>query len=192
MTLHACCCSTDTEKGDGIYDLAVIGAGSAGFSAGFSAAIAAAELGAQVALIGHGTIAGTCTNVGCVPSKTMIRAIETLHQAEAASRFAGIRAEGRITDWRQVVRQRTSWCPSSGKRSTSISCPATTPSLTKKAGRTLPLTERPLTENRSKPAESSSRPAQPRRCHRSRGSSPCPISPARLLWSSCSSRSHYS
>lgn len=65
MTLHACCCSTDTEKGNGIYDLAVIGAG----SAGFSAAIAAAELGAQVALIGHGTIGGSCTNVGCVPSK---------------------------------------------------------------------------------------------------------------------------
>ena len=36
----------------GLYDLAVIGAG----SAGFSAAITAAELGARVALIGHGTI----------------------------------------------------------------------------------------------------------------------------------------
>jgi mercuric reductase len=36
----------------------------------------------------------------------MIRAVETLHQAKAASRFAGVRAEGRITDWRQVVRQK--------------------------------------------------------------------------------------
>jgi mercury(II) reductase len=89
-------------KANGEYDLAVIGAG----SAGFSAAIAAAELGANVALIGHGTIGGTCVNVGCVPSKTMIRAMETLHHAEAASRFAGIRAEGRITDWRAVVRQK--------------------------------------------------------------------------------------
>lgn len=69
------------------------------------AAITAAELGANVALIGHGTIGGACTSVGCAPSKTMIRATETLHQAEAASRFAGIRAEGRITDWRAVVRQ---------------------------------------------------------------------------------------
>src|SRR5438105_811873 len=84
------------------YDLAVIGAG----SAGFSAAIAAAELGANVALIGHGTIGGTCVNVGCVPSKTLIRATETLHQAQAAARFAGIRAEGRVTDWRAVVRQK--------------------------------------------------------------------------------------
>ncbi len=40
----------DTSKRDGGYDLAVIGAG----SAGFSAAITAAEAGARVALIGHG------------------------------------------------------------------------------------------------------------------------------------------
>jgi mercuric reductase len=96
------CCATDALRGGGTYDLAVIGAG----SAGFSAAIAAAELGANVALVGHGTIGGTCVNVGCVPSKTMIRATETLHQAQAAARFAGIRAEGRITDWRALVRQK--------------------------------------------------------------------------------------
>jgi mercury(II) reductase len=100
MTMSECC--APSAKANGEYDLAVIGAG----SAGFSAAIAAAELGANVALIGHGTIGGTCVNVGCVPSKTMIRATETLHQAQAASRFAGIRAEGRITDWQAVVRQK--------------------------------------------------------------------------------------
>ena len=55
--------------------MAVIGAG----SAGFSAAIAAADLGAKVALVGHGTIGGTCVNVGCVPSKTLIRAAEAVH-----------------------------------------------------------------------------------------------------------------
>ena len=96
------CYATGSPKSGGGYDLAIIGAG----SAGFSAAIAAAELGANVALIGNGTIGGTCINVGCVPSKTIIRATETLHQAQAASRFAGIRAEGRITDWRAVVRQK--------------------------------------------------------------------------------------
>src|SRR5882724_2153778 len=96
------CCATDSRRTSGGYDLAVVGAG----SAGFSAAIAAAELGANVALIGHGTIGGTCVNVGCVPSKTMIRAAETLYHAEAASRFAGIRAEGCIADWRAVMRQK--------------------------------------------------------------------------------------
>ena len=64
------------------YDVAVIGAG----SAGFSAAITAADEGAQVALIGYGTIGGTCVNVGCVPSKALIRAAETLHVASAAKR----------------------------------------------------------------------------------------------------------
>jgi mercuric reductase len=100
MTMSECC--APGAKANGEYDLAVIGAG----SAGFSAAIAAAEFGANVALIGHGTIGGTCVNVGCVPSKTMIRATETLYHAEAASHFAGIRAEGRITDWQAVVHQK--------------------------------------------------------------------------------------
>jgi mercuric reductase len=84
------------------YDLAVIGAG----SGGFSAAITAAEQGARVALIGHGTIGGTCVNVGCVPSKTLIRAAETQHQAHAAARFAGISAKARIDDWPAVLHQK--------------------------------------------------------------------------------------
>lgn len=96
------CCASDAPRANGGYDLAVIGAG----SAGFSAAIAAAELGANVALIGHGTIGGTCVNTGCVPSKTMIRTVEAVHHAETASRFAGIRAEGGIVDWGAVVRQK--------------------------------------------------------------------------------------
>jgi mercury(II) reductase len=80
----------------------VIGAG----SAGFAAMIAASEQGAQVALIGHGTIGGTCVNVGCVPSKTLIRAAETVHQARAASRFAGLRGDAAVADWRALVAQK--------------------------------------------------------------------------------------
>ncbi len=94
------CCPPGPENGG--YDLAVIGAG----SAGFSAAITAAETGARVALIGHGTIGGTCVNVGCVPSKTMIRAVEIMHQARTASRFAGIKAQAHIEDWRALTAQK--------------------------------------------------------------------------------------
>jgi mercury(II) reductase len=86
----------------GAYDLVVIGAG----SAGFSASITAAEQGAQVALIGSGTIGGTCVNIGCVPSKTLIRAAEMLHNARVAARFAGITAEAELSDWRGTVRQK--------------------------------------------------------------------------------------
>ena len=92
----------DTPKRDGGYDLAVIGAG----SAGFSAAITAAEAGARVALIGHTKIGGTCVNFGCVPSKALIRAVETLHQAGTASRFEGISAEATMTNWAATMAQK--------------------------------------------------------------------------------------
>ncbi|MEO4045318.1 mercury(II) reductase [Hoeflea sp. CAU 1731] len=92
------CCSTNDKSKNG-YDLAVIGAG----SAGFSAAITAAEQGANVALIGHGTIGGTCVNIGCVPSKTMIRAAEALHGARAAGRFPGLAGEANIVDWGRLI-----------------------------------------------------------------------------------------
>ena len=77
------------------YDLIVLGAG----SAGFSAAITAAEMDKRVALIGHGTIGGTCVNVGCVPSKTMIRAAEALHASRTASRFPGLGGQAQLESW---------------------------------------------------------------------------------------------
>lgn len=95
----ACCPSSG--KNDG-YDLAVIGAG----SAGFSAAITAADQGAQVALIGHGTIGGTCVNVGCVPSKALIRAAEAVYHANSAPRFAGVEAAGKVKDWSALRAQK--------------------------------------------------------------------------------------
>ena len=97
---HDCCAVPPAPKS--APDLVVIGAG----SAGFSAAIRASELGARVALIGAGTIGGTCVNIGCVPSKTLIRAAETLHHGKTASRFAGITASARLTDWTALVAQK--------------------------------------------------------------------------------------
>ena len=94
------CCEPVAPKGR--YDLAVIGAG----SAGFSAAITAADQGAQVALIGHGTIGGTCVNVGCVPSKALIRATEAVHHANNASRFTGVSAKGHVADWAALRQQK--------------------------------------------------------------------------------------
>ncbi|MFQ5938981.1 MAG: mercury(II) reductase [Alphaproteobacteria bacterium] len=101
MTAPSCCAHGAGEPRNNL-ELVVIGAG----SAGFAAAIRGAELGARVMLVGVGTIGGTCVNVGCVPSKTLIRAVETLHQADAAARFAGIRAEATLGDWREVVAQK--------------------------------------------------------------------------------------
>ena len=94
------CCASNGKNGR--YDLAVVGAG----SAGFSAAITAAGQGANVALIGHGMIGGTCVNIGCVPSKALIRATGSIHDAAAARRFAGIVADGRVTDWKALIGQK--------------------------------------------------------------------------------------
>ncbi len=95
------CCSSDPNSG---YDILVIGAG----SAGFSAAITAADSGARVALIGHGTIGGTCVNVGCVPSKALIRAMEAAHSSHAAARFSGVTVTSSVQDWSAVQAQKSS------------------------------------------------------------------------------------
>jgi hypothetical protein len=63
--------SDDKAGGDGgKLHIAVIGSG----GAAMAAALKAVEQGAHVTLIERGTIGGTCVNVGCVPSKIMIRA----------------------------------------------------------------------------------------------------------------------
>ena len=93
---------TNVATLDSHPDIAIIGAG----SAGFSAAIKAAELGARTLLIGHGTLGGTCVNIGCVPSKTLIRATQTLHEARVASRFSGITATATLTDWPALLAQK--------------------------------------------------------------------------------------
>ena len=93
--MNDCC----TPGSGGRYDLVVVGAG----SAGFSAAITAAGTGAKVALIGHGTIGGTCVNVGCVPSKAMIRAAESIHGAKSANRFPGVTGSAKVENWTQLI-----------------------------------------------------------------------------------------
>tara|TARA_R110002012_G_scaffold30300_2_gene92155 strand:+ start:1458 stop:2888 length:1431 start_codon:yes stop_codon:yes gene_type:complete len=95
----------DTDRNDdgyGGYDLIVIGAG----SAGFSASITAADAGKRVALVGHGTIGGTCVNVGCVPSKAMIRAAEAIHGAHSAGRFPGLSGQAQVDDWQTLVQSK--------------------------------------------------------------------------------------
>src|SRR5215470_9581016 len=102
MTAHDCCAPA-AKRGNGRYDLVVVGAG----SAGFSAAITAAEQGAQVALLGHGTIGGTCVNIGCIPSKALIRAAEAVQHANAAPvRFDGITSHASVVDWAAQVAQK--------------------------------------------------------------------------------------
>lgn len=68
--------------------MAIVGSG----GAAFAAAIRAAEEGAQVTLIERGTTGGTCVNVGCVPSKIMIRSAHIAHVRQVSPFDAGISA----------------------------------------------------------------------------------------------------
>jgi mercuric reductase len=87
------------EEGD--YDLLLIGSG----GAAFSAAIKAVEHGARVAMIERGTIGGTCVNIGCVPSKTMLRAGEINHLAKQHS-FTGLQTTAGQVDLASLVNQK--------------------------------------------------------------------------------------
>lgn len=82
-------------------DLIIIGGG----SAAFAAAIKTSELGGRAIIINEGLpVGGTCVNVGCVPSKTMIRAAEA-HYRSANHNFDGIDSSSRVTDFGAITRQ---------------------------------------------------------------------------------------
>jgi mercuric reductase len=89
------------SAGGAEYDLMSIGGG----SAAFAGAIKAAELGAKVAIIEKGTIGGTCVNIGCVPSKTLIKAAELCYHSAYPS-FEGLTACPPPSDWQRVVQQK--------------------------------------------------------------------------------------
>jgi len=83
------------------FGLVIVGGG----SAAFAAAIKGAELGARVGMVEGGTLGGTCVNVGCVPSKTLIRAAEAQHR-RVHHGFAGIPAGDGRPDWSLVRGQK--------------------------------------------------------------------------------------
>lgn len=87
--------------GDYEYDLAIIGSG----GGAFAAAIRAVDLGARVVMVERGTIGGTCVNVGCVPSKTLLRAAETYHRA-GHHPFEGVETKAGAVDYRETVAQK--------------------------------------------------------------------------------------
>lgn len=82
--------------------LVIIGGG----SAAFTAATKAHELGARITLINDGLpLGGCCINVGCIPSKTLLRAAEAHHRGNH-SRFDGVTSQSRITDFSKIIDQK--------------------------------------------------------------------------------------
>src|SRR5438105_157295 len=82
---------TDSIYGEGIirpmsakdFDVMVIGGG----GSGYAAASTAARHGARVAMIEDWKLGGTCLNVGCVPSKTLLRSAHVWELIKRAAEF---------------------------------------------------------------------------------------------------------
>ncbi len=83
------------------FEVVVLGSG----SAAFAVAIKASELGARVAMTEHGTIGGTCVNVGCIPSKNLIQAAE-LYYAPTYRAFKGLHLRKSQLDFVALIRQK--------------------------------------------------------------------------------------
>ncbi len=73
------------------FDIVVIGGG----PGGYVCAIRAAQLGLKAACIeSRGTLGGTCLNVGCIPSKSLLNLSENFHKAKKEFNKQGIELEG--------------------------------------------------------------------------------------------------
>ena len=67
-----------------MFDVIVIGGG----PAGYVCAIRSSQLGLKTACIeSRGTLGGTCLNIGCIPSKSLLNLSEAFHQAQDFSKI---------------------------------------------------------------------------------------------------------
>ncbi|QQE78471.1 mercury(II) reductase [Alicyclobacillus sp. SO9] len=80
------------------YDLLIIGSG----GSAFSAAIQAVSYGAKVAMVERGTVGGTCVNIGCVPSKNMLRAGE-INRIATQNPFQGLNTSAGPIDLGKLI-----------------------------------------------------------------------------------------
>ncbi len=81
------------------YDVIIIGAG----PGGYVCAIRCAQLGLKTAVVeGRETLGGTCLNVGCIPSKALLHATHSLHEAEHNFARMGLKGKSPSVDWAQM------------------------------------------------------------------------------------------
>ncbi len=82
------------------YNVVVIGSG----PGGYIAAIRCAQLGMKVAIIEkYDVLGGTCTNVGCIPSKALLDSSEHYYNAEKAFEEHGISTKGLSFNFEKIV-----------------------------------------------------------------------------------------
>jgi dihydrolipoamide dehydrogenase len=91
------------------FDVVVIGGG----PGGYIAAIRAAQLGMKAACVddwrgadGKAALGGTCTNVGCIPSKALLQSSENFEQAGHGFAAHGVRVKGLELDLAQMLKRK--------------------------------------------------------------------------------------
>lgn len=85
------------------FDIVVIGSG----PGGYPAAIRGAQLGLKVAIIEkYKTLGGTCLNVGCIPSKALLKSTEYYHLAESDFADHGIAVDGLKVDVPKMIQRK--------------------------------------------------------------------------------------
>ncbi|WP_166417053.1 dihydrolipoyl dehydrogenase [Cochlodiniinecator piscidefendens] len=81
------------------YDVIIIGGG----PGGYVCAIRCAQLGLKTACVeGRDALGGTCLNVGCIPSKALLHASHSLHEAEHNFAKMGLKGKSPSVDWDQM------------------------------------------------------------------------------------------
>jgi dihydrolipoamide dehydrogenase len=83
------------------YDVVVVGGG----PGGYVAAIRAAQLGLKTALVEKEWLGGVCLNVGCVPSKALLKNAEVAHLLQKRGREFGFRFENLELDYGSAVKR---------------------------------------------------------------------------------------
>ncbi len=88
------------------YEIAVIGAG----PGGYETAIKAAQLGKKTCIIEEKYFGGTCLNVGCIPTKALIRSADLLSEIREAAKFAitGVEADKVSVDMKALQQRKNS------------------------------------------------------------------------------------
>ena len=83
------------------YDVIVVGAG----PGGYVCAIRAAQLGKKTAIIDKEWLGGVCLNIGCVPSKSLLRNAEVAHTLQERGKEFGFKIEGLTLDYAAAVKR---------------------------------------------------------------------------------------
>ncbi len=82
------------------YDVIIIGGG----PGGYVSAIRCAQLGLKTACVeGRETLGGTCLNVGCIPSKALLHASHSYHEATHNFTKMGLMGKSPSIDWKQML-----------------------------------------------------------------------------------------